>query len=65
LIALAVPWYADVKQEENVAKVTLDIQNERTQLTMQRDGDRWRVVAVPNDNLITQLLNAATRKLQR
>ncbi len=65
LIALAVPRYADVKQEENVAKVTLDIQNERTQLTMQRDGDRWRVVAVQNDNLITQLLNAASRKLQR
>ena len=65
VVALAMPWYTDVKEQENVAQANLDIQTERIQLTMQRDGDHWRIVGVQDDNLTKLLTNAVTRSLQR
>ncbi len=65
VIALAIGWVVDIKQQENVAQANLNIQNEKIQLTMQRDGERWRIVGVQDDNLTKVLTNAAVRNLPR
>jgi hypothetical protein len=51
IIALAVPRFADIKQENNTAQVTVNIKEEQIKLTMQADGDRWRITAVQDEKL--------------
>src|SRR6185295_17604739 len=46
IIALAVPRFADIKQEGNTARATVTLHDEQIQLTMIQNGDRWRVTAV-------------------
>ena len=45
LVALGVPYFADIKQENNTASATVNIKNEVIKLTMQTEeiaGDRRR-----------------------
>ncbi len=51
IIALAVPRFVDIKEENNIANATANIKEEQIQLTMQSDGNRWRIVAVKDDKL--------------
>ncbi len=65
VVALAIPWYADIKQETNTAHATVNIKDEQIELTMQADGERWRIIAVKDENLTKTLANTAMRNLQR
>src|SRR5204862_6132650 len=58
IIALAVPSFADIKQENNTAHVTVNLKDEKIQLTMLAQGDRWRVVAVQDDKLAKMIAQA-------
>jgi len=51
VVALGVPYFADIKQNENTAQVTVRVKDEEIRLTMQLAGDRWRIVAVQDDKL--------------
>ena len=51
IIALAVPRFAEIKQENNTAHVAASLKDEQIQLTMLAQGDRWQVVAVQDDKL--------------
>ena len=58
IIALAVPRFADIKQENNTAQVTVSLKDEQIQLTMLAQGDSWRVVAVQDDKLAKMIAQA-------
>jgi hypothetical protein len=63
LIALAVPRFADIKQENNVAHATVNLKDEQIQLTMAQAGDRWRVTAVQDEKLAKMLAQAMVNNL--
>ena len=63
LVALAVPRLADVKQENEIAYASVNIKDERVQLTMQSGGDRWRVTAIQDDRLAKSIADGITRNL--
>src|SRR5438552_7302169 len=58
IIALAVPRFADIKQDNNTAHVTVNLKDEQIQLTMLAQGDRWRIVAVQDDKLAKMIAQA-------
>jgi len=58
IIALAVPRFADIKQENDTAHVTVSLKDEQIQLTMLAQGDSWRVVAVQDDKLAKMIAQA-------
>ena len=64
IIALSVPWYADIKQESNTALATVNIKGEVIKLTMQRsEENRWRIVAVQDDKLAKLVADAVVKNL--
>jgi len=63
IVALAVPRFADIKQENNTVHVTVSLKNEQIQLTMLDQGDRWRVVAVQDDKLAKMIAQAIAGNL--
>jgi hypothetical protein len=58
IVALAVPRIADIKQEDNTARVDVTLHDEQIQLTMVKEGDRWRVIAVKDDKLAGMIADA-------
>ena len=54
-VALAMNYYADIKQDGDAARASLNLPDEQIELTMKRQDDRWRVIGVRDDNL-TRLL---------
>ncbi len=67
LIALAITHFADIKEENNVAQVKMNIKDEHLQLTMeptnQPGATRWRITAVQDDKLVKLVADGITRKL--
>ena len=62
LIALGVPYFADVKQNGETATADLKSKDEQIQLTMQQQGgDSWRIQAIKDDR-ITGIIADAARK---
>lgn len=64
-VALAVPWLFDVDQNNDTAMATANIKGEQIQLTMQRTGDRWRIVAIKDDNLTKLVTESLIPGLRR
>lgn len=58
VIALAVPRFAEIKQEGNTASATVTLKDEQIQLTMVQDSGRWRITAVKDDKLATMIAEA-------
>jgi len=63
LVSLAINSFADIKQENNIAHAAVNIKDEHLQLTMQQDGDRWRITAVQDDKLAQQIAEAVKQNL--
>jgi len=63
VIALAVPRFADIKQEGNTAHATVTLREEQIQLTMVAEGERWRITAVKDDKLATMIAQAMIANL--
>jgi hypothetical protein len=53
--ALGVRGLADVKEQGDTAAVAVKLEGRALDLTMRRDGDRWRVVTVKDDQLATDI----------
>ena len=53
LLALGVPRVAEIREEGDAANVTFKSGERPVELSMQRDGERWKVVAVKDDGMAT------------
>ncbi len=51
LLALAVPRVAEIKEEGDAATIAFKVGERPVELMMQRDGERWKVVSVKDDEL--------------
>jgi len=58
IVALAVPRFAEIKQEGNIAHATVTLREEQIQLTMVADNGRWRITAVKDDKLASMIAQA-------
>ena len=63
IIALAVPHFADIKQENQTAHATVNLKDEQIRLTMVADKDRWRITAVEDDKLAKMIAQAVMGSL--
>lgn len=62
LIALALPYLVKIDQQGDTAKAAIDFQNRHMELSMQRNGDRWKIMAVKDDALVDQVLSSIASK---
>jgi flagellar basal body-associated protein FliL len=63
LVALAMPFVVDTKQDGDAAKVNATLKDRPVELTMQRDGERWKIVGVKDDVLAARILESVARDL--
>ena len=63
LIALGMPYQVDIKEEGDTAHVSANLNNRPTELTMQRKGDLWKIVAVKDDTLAAQIVDNIAKDL--
>jgi hypothetical protein len=63
LLALGIPRVAEIKEEGDAASATFKAGERPVELGMQRDGDRWKVVAVKDDALATGIASRLASSL--
>src|SRR5258708_597445 len=66
LVALAVPYFADIKQDGNAATAEMKLQDEQIKLTMQADAaGSWQTVAIQDDKLADLIADSVKKNLPR
>jgi hypothetical protein len=63
IIALAVPHFADIKQENQTARASVNLKDEQIDLTMALIGDHWRITTVRDDKLATLIAQSMLSNL--
>ena len=63
LIALGVPYVVGINEEGNNAKVSATLEGQPVEMTMQRNGERWKIVAVRDDALATSMVDDIAKNL--
>ena len=63
VVALGIPYFADIKQENNTAQVTVHVKDEQIKLTMQAESERWRITAVQDEKLAKMVADAVVRSM--
>lgn len=63
LVALVIGRFADIQQQNNIAHAQVHIRDDQLRLTMQTEGDRWRITAVQDDTLAKEIADGVTRNL--
>jgi hypothetical protein len=61
--AFAINRAAEIKESGDAATVVVNYQNAPTELTMQRAGDRWRVVGFKNEALADRIANEVAQRI--
>jgi len=66
LVALAVPYLVDIKQDGNAATAEMRLQDEQIKLTMQADAaGRWQTVAIQDDKLADIIADNVKKNLPK
>jgi len=63
VVALSVPSLVKITAETETAKVAGTISDRQFELTMRRDGDRWKVTALNDDTLTQRLVDDMMKEL--
>ncbi|HEY0005252.1 MAG TPA: hypothetical protein VGB17_10630 [Pyrinomonadaceae bacterium] len=61
LIALGMPFAVDIKQQDETASVKANLKERPVELTMQRNGERWKIVALKDDALAARIIENITK----
>ena len=62
-IAIGAGYYLDVKQDGETATVTSQIPERQFELTMKRNGDKWRVVGIKDEALAKRIAETVGQEL--
>ncbi|HEY0460044.1 MAG TPA: hypothetical protein VGC97_12980 [Pyrinomonadaceae bacterium] len=62
-IAIGAGYYLDIKPNGDTATVTSKIPERQFELTMKRNGDKWRVVAIKDDALARRIAETIGQEL--
>jgi hypothetical protein len=63
LIALGVPYVINIKEEGDAAKVAATLEGRPIELTMRRSGERWKIVAVKDEEMAARLVDNIAKDL--
>jgi uncharacterized membrane protein len=63
IVAIGIPYVVDIKEENDVAKVTVNLKDRTVVLTMQRNGERWKVVAITDDTMASRIVDKIMKDL--
>jgi hypothetical protein len=64
IIALGAPYAVNIKEEsDNVARVSAILEGRPTELTMQRSDERWKIIAVKDEELATRMVDSIAKNL--
>jgi flagellar basal body-associated protein FliL len=66
LVALAVPYFVEIKQDGNAASAETKLQDEQIKLMMQADAaGRWQIVAIEDDKLADLIADKVKKALPK
>jgi hypothetical protein len=66
LVALAVPYFVEIKQDGKAATAEMKLQDEQIKLTMQADAaGRWQTVAIQDDKLADLIADSVKKNLPK
>ncbi len=66
LVALAVPYFVEIKQEGNAATAAMKLEDQQIKLTMQADATgRWQTVAIKDDKLADLIADSVKKNLPK
>jgi hypothetical protein len=66
LVALAIPYFVDIKQDGNAATAEMKLQDQQIKLTMQPDAaGRWQTVAIQDDKLAELIADSVKKNLPK
>jgi len=65
LVALAVPYFVNIKQDGHAAIAEMKFQDEHIKLTMQAAGDGWQIVAMQDDKLAEMIADSVRKALPK
>jgi hypothetical protein len=63
IVALTVPSLVKIENEGEIALVTANVQDRTFQLSMRRDGERWKVTALNDDTLTQRIVDDMMKEL--
>ena len=63
LVALAVPHFANITQENNTARALVNIKDEQLRLTMRSDERGWRIISIQDDKLAQRIADGLVRDM--
>lgn len=63
LVALGVPYAVGIKETGDAATVDVTLKDRPVQLTMQRNGEQWKIVAVKDDALAARIVDDIAKNL--
>jgi uncharacterized membrane protein len=63
LVALGLPYVVDIKQEGDAAKVAVALKDRPITLSMQRSGERWKIVSITDETLATRIVDSIAKDL--
>ncbi len=63
LVALGIPYVVDIKEEQGMAKVAVNLKDRPVMLTMQQNGERWKVVSITDDTLAQRIVDNIAKDL--
>ncbi len=66
LVALAVPYFIEIKQDAGTATAEMKLQDQQIKLTMQADASGgWRTVAIQDDKLAEMIADSVKKNLPK
>jgi uncharacterized membrane protein len=63
IVAIGIPYAVGIKEEGDKAIVDVKLKDRPVQLTMQRNGEQWKVVAVRDDALASKIVDDIAKNL--
>ena len=63
IIALGIGQFADIKQENNLAQVKVNVRDDHLELTMQPSADHWPIIAVKDDKMAQLIVDHVMKNL--
>ena len=63
LVALGLPYVVDIKQDNDTAQVAVKLKDRPVTLSMQRSGERWKIVSITDETLATRIVDSIEKEL--
>ena len=63
IVALGIPYVVDIKEENDTAKATVTLKDRTVVLTLERNADRWKIVAITDDTMASRIVEKIMKDL--